>query len=201
MTARQLAELMVGSELPSPETRESTVTDRADARASTGVDRSPTATAAPLLDDITFTIHKGEVLGIAGVEGNGQAELVEAIMGMRAPTRGRVTLDGEDISALADPRSAARRASATSPRTGTGTACCSRRRCGRTASSATRPSAPTSRARGSTGPARAQGHRADRRRTTTSARRASTSSPPRCPAATSRSSSSGREMSGDPKCC
>ncbi len=51
-----------------------------------------------LLDDISFTIHKGEVLGIAGVEGNGQAELVEAIMGMRHPESGRVVLDGKDVT-------------------------------------------------------------------------------------------------------
>jgi simple sugar transport system ATP-binding protein len=51
-----------------------------------------------VLDDIAFTIHKGEVLGIAGVEGNGQAELVETIMGMRVPDGGTVLLDGQDIS-------------------------------------------------------------------------------------------------------
>ena len=45
---------------------------------------------AIVLDDVSFTIHKGEVLGIAGVEGNGQAELVEAIMGMRALDAGTV---------------------------------------------------------------------------------------------------------------
>ncbi len=50
-----------------------------------------------VIDDITFTIHAGEVLGIAGVEGNGQAELVDAIMGIR-PAHGRVLLDGDDVS-------------------------------------------------------------------------------------------------------
>ncbi|MFI1257302.1 ABC transporter ATP-binding protein [Streptomyces netropsis] len=99
-TPKQLAELMVGSELPSPETRESTVTDtpmlnveglRLSATDPDGVVRA-------VLDGITFTIHKGEVLGLAGVEGNGQAELVEAIMGMRTPSEGVVTLDGADIT-------------------------------------------------------------------------------------------------------
>jgi simple sugar transport system ATP-binding protein len=51
-----------------------------------------------LLDDISFTIHKGEVLGLAGVEGNGQTELVEALIGLRKPDAGAITLDGEDIS-------------------------------------------------------------------------------------------------------
>ncbi|WP_189821355.1 ABC transporter ATP-binding protein [Streptomyces finlayi] len=99
-TPKQLAELMVGSELPSPETRESTVTTTpmltvSDLKLS-AID--PDGVARSVLDDIAFTIHKGEVLGIAGVEGNGQAELVEAIMGMRTPDAGAVTLDGTDIS-------------------------------------------------------------------------------------------------------
>src|SRR4029079_10819975 len=51
-----------------------------------------------LLAALTFTIHRGEVLGIAGVEGNGQAELVETIMGIRTPTSGRVLFDGHDIT-------------------------------------------------------------------------------------------------------
>ncbi|MFC4888422.1 ABC transporter ATP-binding protein [Streptomyces beijiangensis] len=99
-TSKQLAELMVGSELPSPETRESTVTDipmltlddlRLTATDTDGVVRE-------VLSGISFTIHQGEVLGIAGVEGNGQAELVEAIMGMRDPDGGVITLGTADIS-------------------------------------------------------------------------------------------------------
>ena len=87
VTARQLAELMVGSELPSPSTESSTVTDDG---AALGQEPQPPGyrRSRPLLDDISFDIHKGEVLGIAGVEGNGQAELVESIMGMRAGVDG-----------------------------------------------------------------------------------------------------------------
>ncbi|NJC69446.1 ABC transporter ATP-binding protein [Planosporangium thailandense] len=96
VTARQLATLMVGSELPSPEARESTVTE---VPVLSVADLSVhTADGRPLVEDVSFTIHRGEVVGIAGVEGNGQAELVEAIMGMR-PSTGTVTLDGADISA------------------------------------------------------------------------------------------------------
>jgi len=96
VTARDLAELMVGSELPSPETRESTVTDIEMLR----IDGLTVANLEGrlLLDNVTFRIRKGEVLGIAGVEGNGQAELVEAIMGIRAIATGTITLDGVDIS-------------------------------------------------------------------------------------------------------
>ncbi|WP_432125446.1 ABC transporter ATP-binding protein [Streptomyces sp. bgisy082] len=122
-TTKQLAELMVGSELPSPETRESTVTDvpmlqvRNLVLSEAGaVAAAPLTSAAPpdparattvleesaegrrLLDDVSLTIHKGEILGIAGVEGNGQTELIEALMGMATPDSGVITLDGQDIS-------------------------------------------------------------------------------------------------------
>jgi general nucleoside transport system ATP-binding protein len=95
VTSRQLAELMVGSELPSPQTSESTVTDRAVLELS-GVEL--VEGERRLLRNISLKIRAGEVLGLAGVEGNGQAELVEAIMGMRAITAGTVTLSGQDIT-------------------------------------------------------------------------------------------------------
>ena len=96
VNARQLAELMVGSELPSPTTEESTVTDRVLLKVDDLVLGG--GTGRPILDGISLTIHAGEVLGIAGVEGNGQAELVEVIMGMREPTSGEVFLGDVDIS-------------------------------------------------------------------------------------------------------
>lgn len=96
VTARQLAELMVGSELPSPETRESTVTDVV-ALSVRGL-AVHSAKDRCIVDDVSFEIRRGEVLGIAGVEGNGQAELVEAIMGMRA-AEGEIHLSEHDISA------------------------------------------------------------------------------------------------------
>jgi ABC-type uncharacterized transport system ATPase subunit len=96
VTARQLAELMVGSELPSPETRESTVTD-VEVLTVEGLTLANDS-GRLVLDGIDITIHKGEVLGIAGVEGNGQAELVETIMGMHTPLAGSVRLEADDIT-------------------------------------------------------------------------------------------------------
>ena len=92
VTARKLAELMVGSELPSPSTAESTVTDVVRFEA-TGVSVQDAA-GRPVLTDIDVTIHAGEVLGIAGVEGNGQTELVETLIGMRASDTGTIRLEG-----------------------------------------------------------------------------------------------------------
>ncbi|MFF2845131.1 ABC transporter ATP-binding protein [Streptomyces sp. NPDC058001] len=99
-TSKQLAELMVGSELPSPETEESTVTDTPmlDVAALRLTQTDLDGVERVILDDITFTIHRGEVLGIAGVEGNGQSELVEAVMGIRDPDSGAITLGDADIS-------------------------------------------------------------------------------------------------------
>ena len=50
------------------------------------------------VDGVDLTIRSGEVLGIAGVQGNGQTELVEAIMGLRRPLAGTVTLAGESLA-------------------------------------------------------------------------------------------------------
>jgi ABC-type uncharacterized transport system ATPase subunit len=96
VTAADLAELMVGSELPSPETTESTVTDQVALEVSglTVLDEE----GRPAVSDISFTVHRGEVLGVAGIEGNGQSELIDAIIGIADPASGRISLMGEDIT-------------------------------------------------------------------------------------------------------
>ncbi|MFJ7096987.1 ABC transporter ATP-binding protein [Streptomyces mirabilis] len=124
-TPRQLAEMMVGSELPTPETAESTVTDKpviqvdgltvfASGAPSLGELAEPTGaglltedtaeTAAAvrrILDDVTFTIHAGEVMGIAGVEGNGQTELIDALIGLKGADAGAITFLGDEITGWA----------------------------------------------------------------------------------------------------
>ncbi|MGL4772105.1 MAG: ABC transporter ATP-binding protein [Clostridium sp.] len=50
------------------------------------------------LKDFSIELRKGEILGIAGVEGNGQSELVEAITGLRKAESGKVIYNGKDIS-------------------------------------------------------------------------------------------------------
>ncbi|MCC8908525.1 ABC transporter ATP-binding protein [Curtobacterium sp. GD1] len=51
-----------------------------------------------LVDDVSFTVRRGEVLAIAGVQGNGQTELTEAILGLEPVHAGHVTLDGRELT-------------------------------------------------------------------------------------------------------
>ena len=55
------------------------------------------------VDDISFNVRAGEVLGIAGVQGNGQTEIVEALTGLRTPISGSIKFQGKDIT-YASPR-------------------------------------------------------------------------------------------------
>src|SRR4029078_11215372 len=52
------------------------------------------------VDDVSFGVMPGEILGIAGVEGNGQTELIEAIAGLRAPRSGSIAIGGRDLTQL-----------------------------------------------------------------------------------------------------
>lgn len=58
-----------------------------------------------MVDDVSFDVHAGEIVGIAGVAGNGQSELLEAISGIRHAVSGSVMLDGRpiDLTGAADP--------------------------------------------------------------------------------------------------
>ncbi|RWP46319.1 ABC transporter ATP-binding protein [Mesorhizobium sp.] len=58
-----------------------------------------------MVDDISFDVRAGEIVGIAGVAGNGQSEMLEAISGIRRAVSGSVMLDGKpiDLTGAADP--------------------------------------------------------------------------------------------------
>jgi len=51
----------------------------------------------PTLKDITLDVHEGEILGIAGVGGNGQKELAETLCGVRECTKGSIQLEGQEL--------------------------------------------------------------------------------------------------------
>ncbi len=52
----------------------------------------------PAVNGLDLEVRAGEILGVAGVEGNGQREFVEALCGIRPPKGGRVTFEGRDIT-------------------------------------------------------------------------------------------------------
>ncbi len=58
---------------------------------------------APILDHITLDVERGEIVAIAGVQGNGQTELAESILGLTTPDSGTISLEGTDIT-HANPR-------------------------------------------------------------------------------------------------
>ncbi len=96
-TEDQLATLMVGRETPQP-------------MVATGHQASPDVIlrvqhlrvlddrGTVAVDDVSLAIHAGEILGIAGVQGNGQTELVEVLTGLRASQSGCVTIGEADVT-------------------------------------------------------------------------------------------------------
>ena len=58
----------------------------------------------PRVDGVSFTVRKGEIVGIAGVSGNGQSELLDVIAGIARPASGEIIFEGKSIGQLGDPR-------------------------------------------------------------------------------------------------
>mgnify|MGYP000396476613 CR=1 FL=1 len=54
----------------------------------------------PAVRGLSLEVHRGEILGIAGIEGNGQSELIEAVTGMRPYTAGQITIGGKSIAGM-----------------------------------------------------------------------------------------------------
>ena len=97
-SARELAELMVGEELLIPTREPGAPGDVAlEVR---GLSLPPVSDFGTALKDISLTLRKGEVLGIGGVAGNGQDELLSALSGEVLAPPGSVQLAGQDISRL-----------------------------------------------------------------------------------------------------
>lgn len=94
-TEQQLASLMVGRNvLFEVEKQQTSIGEPLlEVRSLSVLDKR----ALTAVDQVSFTLHRGEILGIAGVEGNGQSELVEAITGMRPAVSGEILLNGAPI--------------------------------------------------------------------------------------------------------
>ncbi|HET9019889.1 MAG TPA: ATP-binding cassette domain-containing protein, partial [Acetobacteraceae bacterium] len=87
----QLAEMMVGRDISAPLV--------AEPHAPGAVRLSVQGLAGPGLAGIDLDLRAGEVVGVAGVDGNGQLELAETLAGLRPARAGRIVLDGRDITA------------------------------------------------------------------------------------------------------
>jgi ABC-type uncharacterized transport system ATPase subunit len=72
--------------------------------------------------DVSFSVRKGEIVGLAGVEGNGQSPLALVLAGLLRPQAGRVVLEGEEVTGLA-PRELTRRGVAVVPEDRHATGC------------------------------------------------------------------------------
>ena len=91
-----LARMMVGRDLPTaPEGRRAA--PGPVLFSATGLTSRPAGQATPLRG-VSFAIRSREILAIAGVDGNGQTELAEALAGMSAPASGRIELAGRDLT-------------------------------------------------------------------------------------------------------
>jgi simple sugar transport system ATP-binding protein len=93
----ELAELIVGKTLP----RERPPSARGKPGAAVlSVEelRVTDSRGKRMVDGVGFEVRAGEIVGVAGIAGNGQSELAEAISGIRQPDRGRVMVGGQDVA-------------------------------------------------------------------------------------------------------
>jgi len=102
-TPAEIARLMVGREVSlSAGKRVQPIARPSDVRPDQGLDvRNLGITGSHgvrVVDGVSFKVEPGEILGIAGVEGNGQTELIEALAGLRAISSGEILIDGVDIT-------------------------------------------------------------------------------------------------------
>ncbi len=95
-TRQSLARMMVGREVMLQYERETV--DAKDVRLKLDGLRANSDRGTEALRGISLTLRAGEIVGLAGVSGNGQRELAEAIFGLRPLTAGTITLEGQDVT-------------------------------------------------------------------------------------------------------
>jgi general nucleoside transport system ATP-binding protein len=95
-TRESLARMMVGRETAAPQARSAAAAGRVRLQVQSLAARD--AGGALRLKDASFELRAGEVLALAGIDGNGQGELADTLAGLGAPSGGRILLDGVDIT-------------------------------------------------------------------------------------------------------
>lgn len=96
ITKSELANWMVGREVSM--TRKIEKIERGPARLSLKDLSCDSDRGTPALRGVSLDVHSGEILGVAGISGNGQRELAEVITGLREIKSGKVILEGEDVT-------------------------------------------------------------------------------------------------------
>jgi simple sugar transport system ATP-binding protein len=96
-TESQLTKMMIGRDLMIPKRNGTTLTNHKEVLKIENLtivgDRK-----SKVVDDLSFTVREGEIFGIAGVSGNGQEELAQALCGLRKVKSGQITLSDKDIT-------------------------------------------------------------------------------------------------------
>lgn len=93
---RELARQIVGTSVPTPTRTEHTLGPVVLETRGLSFEEE----GRRLVDAVDLEVREGELLGLAGVDGNGQLELLEVLAGLRRPTAGSISLDGEDVRSL-----------------------------------------------------------------------------------------------------
>jgi len=96
VTKGKLAEMMVGREVGLK--KERAMINSKETRLVLKDICAQSNRGTPALNDVNLEVHTGEILGVAGVSGNGQKELAEVITGLRSITRGQILLEGEEVT-------------------------------------------------------------------------------------------------------
>jgi len=103
-TAAELAGMMVGRDLEAVPGRESFATGDAAAPGKVLLDVKglclEARSGAKPLENVSFEVRAGEILGVCGVAGNGQLELFETLVGLKKPSAGSISLLGREITGL-----------------------------------------------------------------------------------------------------
>jgi len=92
----RIAREIIGGDLPPPRERQT----RTPGDAILSVGDLQVAARGGVIGPLSFSVRAGEIVGIAGVSGNGQAELVQALIGLKQPHSGEITLAGRRIETL-----------------------------------------------------------------------------------------------------
>lgn len=98
-TKRDLAQMMVGREVVMERGRG--VPKLGEVRLKLQQVNAVNGQGTPVLRDISFEVRSGEIVGVAGVSGNGQRPLAEAIAGLWPPTSGQIFLENKEVTGLA----------------------------------------------------------------------------------------------------